>query len=102
MSESFVRCSNCGELYENTMEGLNNHWYGDNPYARYHREITSNRIEASKLYSGSWVERLVSSFRKTKITNSALSELLNYKSKLNARLLQEDTGKIDMDGKLIK
>jgi len=87
MNESFERCSSCGELYENTINGLNDHYYGDNPFARYHQEILSNRVEAMGGFSGSWFERLFNCFRKPKITHSALDELLDYKSKLNAKLL---------------
>lgn len=82
MNECVVRCSSCGELYENTIDGLNEHYYGDNPFARYHREINSNRIEESKNIG------FLSLFKKPKITYSALEELLDYKSELNSRLLK--------------
>ena len=54
-------------------------------------------MEAHDYFEGSWFVRL---FRTPKIKNTALEELLEYKSKLNAQLLKSDMDKIDMNGNL--
>lgn len=76
-------------MYENTIDGLTDHYYGDNVYARYHNEISSNQIEVQRAFSGSWLQKLFN-FRKPKITHTALDELLDYKTKLNNAITSGD------------
>jgi len=86
----FTRCSNCGEIYENTMKGLENHIYGNNPHAKNCNEITFNKIEAQNHLSGSWFHKVIMSFKKPQIKNIACQELLDYKIKLNAKLISSE------------
>ena len=89
MTIEITRCSLCHEMYENTIDGLTDHYYGDNVYARYHNEISYNQIEVQRTFSGSWLQKLFN-FRKPKIIHTALDELLDYKTKLNKALTSGD------------
>lgn len=82
----FTRCPNCHEIYENTMEGLHDHYYGDNPFAKYCSEVTSNKIEADSFSGGSWFHKIIMSFKTPQIKSNALNELLKHKIELNNKL----------------
>ena len=96
--EKYIRCNTCGEFYENNIDSLTEHYYGDNVYARYHNEIYSNQIEVKNTFSGSWLQR-VFNFKKPKISHSALEELLDYKKQMNNKLCSPVTSEIKSEQK---
>lgn len=79
MSYYIKICSNCGESYENTLKVLEEHYYGDNPYACACSEIMSNKTEKFVLLP----------FKKFEIKHTAQDELLDYKRRLNEKLLSD-------------
>lgn len=86
-------CSNCGEYYENTIDGLEDHYYGDNPFAKNCAEITSNKIQIQNYESSYWFEKL---FKKIpKLERNASQELLDYKIHLNDKITKEVKGEVE-------
>lgn len=83
-----ARCSNCHEFYEDSIDGLHEHMYGDNPYARYCAEVTRVQLAISHQ---SLLDKIL--FRIPDAKNHALDELLQHKLLVNNWMRSDNHGK---------
>jgi hypothetical protein len=83
--------SHKGNSTENTIDGLDEHCYGDTPITKFHNEVINNEIAVRKMSQTSFLVRLFGSSKTPKISHTALYELLDYKNKLNSYLITDQT-----------